>query len=114
MTPLNNLLDSFRNAAATEREKGTYFEELICTYLQSEAIYRDLYSDVWTYADWSSEQGLDKRDAGIDLVARTNGTGEFHAIQCKFYAEDYHVQKSDIDSSFAASGKTHFSYRIRC
>jgi predicted helicase len=112
MTPLNNLLDSFRNAAVTEREKGTYFEELICTYLQSEAIYRDLYSDVWTYADWAGEQGLDKRDAGIDLVARTNGTGEFHAIQCKFYAEDYRVQKSDIDSFFTASGKTHFTHRI--
>jgi hypothetical protein len=53
MTTLNNLLDSFRNAAVTEREKGTYFEELICTYLRNEAIYRDLYSDVWTYADWA-------------------------------------------------------------
>jgi predicted helicase len=112
MTTLNTLLDSFRNAAVTEREKGTYFEELICTYLRNEAIYRDLYSDVWTYADWANQQGLDKRDVGIDLVARTNGTGEFHAIQCKFYAEDYRVQKSDIDSFFTASGKTHFTYRI--
>ena len=112
MTTLNNLLDSFRNAAATEREKGTYFEELICTYLRNEAIYRDLYSDVWTYADWAIQQGLDKRDTGIDLVAKTNGTGEYHAIQCKFYAEDYRVQKSDIDSFFTASGKKHFTYRI--
>lgn len=112
MTTLNNLLDGFRNAAATEREKGTYFEELICTYLRNEAIYRDLYSDVWTYADWAGDQGLDKRDAGIDLVAKTSGTGEFHAIQCKFYAEDYRVQKSDIDSFFTASGKKHFTHRI--
>jgi len=112
MTILNNLLDSFRNAAATEREKGTYFEELICTYLRNEAIYRDLYSDVWTYADWAIQQGLDKRDTGIDLVAKTNGTGEYHAIQCKFYAEDYRVQKSDIDSFFTASGKKHFTYRV--
>ncbi len=112
MTTLNNLLDSFRNAAVTEREKGTYFEELICTYLRNEAIYRDLYSDVWTYADWAIQQGLDKRDAGIDLVAKTNGTGEYHAIQCKFYAEDYRIQKSDIDSFFTASGKTHFNHRI--
>lgn len=111
-TRLHNLLDSFRNAAVTEREKGTYFEELICTYLRNEAIYRDLYSDVWTYADWAIEQGLDKRDTGIDLVARTSGTGEYHAIQCKFYAEDYKVQKSDIDSFFTASGKTHFTYRL--
>jgi predicted helicase len=111
-TTLNSLLDGFRNAAVTEREKGTYFEELICTYLRNEAIYRDLYSDVWSYADWAVEQGLDKRDTGIDLVAKTHGTGEFHAIQCKFYAEDYRVQKSDIDSFFTASGKTHFTYRL--
>lgn len=24
-------------------KKGTYFEELICTYLRNEATYRDLY-----------------------------------------------------------------------
>jgi predicted helicase len=48
MTALERLLDTFRNAAVTEREKGTYFEELIVCYLQNEATYRDLYSDVWT------------------------------------------------------------------
>jgi predicted helicase len=112
MTPLKTLLASFRNASVTEREKGTYFEELICTYLRNEAIYRDLYSDVLPYSDWAILQGLDRRDTGIDLVAKTSGTGEYHAIQCKFYAEDYRVQKSDIDSFFTASGKTHFTHRI--
>ncbi len=112
MTPLKTLLDSLRAAAVTEREKGTYFEELIRAYLRNEAIYRDLYSEVWTYSDWANQQGLDKRDTGIDLVAQTNGTGEYHAIQCKFYAEDYRVQKSDIDSFFTASGKKPFIHRI--
>ncbi len=79
---------------------------------RNEAIYRDLYSDVWTYSDWANLQGLDKRDTGIDLVAQTNGTGEYHAIQCKFYAEDYRVQKSDIDSFFTASGKKPFIHRV--
>jgi len=106
------LLDSFRNAAVTEREKGTYFEELFCTYLRNESIYCDLYSVVWTYADWANQQGLDKRDTGIDLVAKTSGTNEYHAIQCKFYAENYRVQKSDIDSFFTASGKKPFTHRI--
>ena len=112
MMPLKTLLDSFRIAAVTEREKGTYFEKLIRAYLRNEAIYRDLYSDVWTYADWAKHQGLDKRDTGIDLVAQTNCTGEYHAIQCKFYAEDYKVQKGDIDSFFTASGKKPFTHRI--
>ena len=66
MTSLNNLLEGFRNAAVTEREKGTYFEELTCTYLRNEAIYRDLYSNVWTSAEWANIQGLDKRDASLN------------------------------------------------
>jgi predicted helicase len=112
MSALTNLLNTFRKAAASEREKGTYFEELICTYLRNEATYRDLYDKVWMYSSWAKEQGLDGHDTGIDLVARTQGTGELHAIQCKLYAEDYRVQKKDIDSFFTASGKAPFTHRI--
>lgn len=112
MTALENLLNSYRQSSVTEREKGTYFEELIICYLRNEATYRDLYSDVWTYADWAAQQGLDKRDTGIDLVAKTSGTSEYHAIQCKLYAEDYRLQRADIDSFFTASGKKPFTHRI--
>ncbi|HSB98257.1 MAG TPA: type ISP restriction/modification enzyme [Spongiibacteraceae bacterium] len=112
MTALQNLLDTYRNESKTEREKGTYFEELILCYLRNEATYRDLYSDVWSYGDWAKLQGLSQKDAGIDLVAKTQGTGEYHAIQCKLYAEDYKLQKKDIDSFFTASGKKIFTHRI--
>ncbi|HFT1767708.1 TPA: DEAD/DEAH box helicase [Pseudomonas aeruginosa] len=112
MSPLSTLLNAYRSASVTEREKGTYFEELICAYLRNEATYHDLYDKVWTYAEWAKERGLSGKDAGIDLVARTQGTGEYHAIQCKLYAEDYKVQKKDIDSFFTASGKAPFSHRI--
>jgi len=112
MSALSALLDAYRTASITEREKGTYFEELICAYLRNEATYRDLYDKVWTYADWAKERGLSAKDAGIDLVASTQGTGEYHAIQCKLYAEDHKVQKKDIDSFFTASGKAPFSHRI--
>lgn len=112
MTALQTLLNTYREASQTEREKGTYFEDIMCTYLRNEASYRDLYSQIWTYAEWAREQGLDARDTGIDLVAETAGTHEYHAIQCKFYAENYRVQKSDIDSFFTASGKKPFSHRI--
>jgi predicted helicase len=87
MNALQKLLDTFRNASASEREKGTYLEELVVCYLRNEATYRDLYSDVWTYAQWAALQGLDKRDAGIDLVAKVQGTGDIHTIQCKRYVE---------------------------
>jgi predicted helicase len=112
MTALQNILDAYRNAAVSEREKGTYFEELTICYLRNEATYKDLYSDVWRYAEWAELQGLAKRDTGIDLVAKTRGTDEFHAIQCKLYGEDHTIQKSDIDSFFTASGKKYFTNRL--
>ena len=112
MSALQDLLASYREISQTEREKGTYFENLIIQYFKHEASYQDLYCNVWTYSDWAALQGLPKNDAGIDLVAQTQGTNEFHAIQCKFYAEDYRVQKADIDSFFTASGKKSFTHRI--
>jgi predicted helicase len=117
MTPLQSILAKYRSTSQTEREKGTYFEELIRTYLRYEASYADLYSDVWLYADWareigSKEFGFSAKDTGIDLVARTRGTEEYHAIQCKCYAPDYRVRKTDIDSFFTASGQKPFTQRI--
>ncbi len=112
LTSLQQILHAFRTAAVTEREKGTYFEELICLYLRNEPTYADLYSDVWMLADVPPEFGISAKDTGIDLVARMRGTGEFHAIQCKFHAEDYRIQKSDIDSFFTASGQKPFTHRI--
>ena len=112
MTALQKILAAYRDAALTEREKGTYFEKLIICYFKNEASYKDLYNNVWLYSDWAKEQGLDARDTGIDLVAQTAGTGEFHAIQCKLYAEDHRLQKKDIDSFFTASGKKPFTHRI--
>ena len=118
-TPLQNLLAAYRRGSRGEREKGGYFEELIRAYLRHEPIYAELYSDVWLYRDWAKQQGIDARDVGIDLVARTKpgaedkaGTAEYHAIQCKFHAPDHKIQKSDIDSFFTASGQAPFVHRI--
>lgn len=112
MTALQQLLETYRSTARTEREKGTYFEELIQCYLRNEPKYSNLYESVWTYAAWARDQGKDARDTGIDLVAKTRDTDEFHAIQCKLYGEDHQVRKSDIDSFFTESGKAPFVRRI--
>lgn len=112
MSDLSKILNTFREMSKTEREKGTYFEELIVKYFENEPSYKDLYDRVWMYSDWAKENGLDGRDTGIDLVARTKGTEEYHAIQCKLYSEDYKLQKKDIDSFFTASGKRPFTHRI--
>jgi len=111
-TPLQGLLKNLRQSSKTEREKGTYFEELIVAYLRHEASYRDLYSNVWPWAQWALANGFTGKDDGIDLVAEVAGTGEIHAIQCKFYAPDYKLQKKDIDSFFTASGRKPFARRI--
>jgi predicted helicase len=115
MSALKAILDIYREESQTEREKGNYFEELIVTYLRHEATYADLYSDVWLYSDWAKEHpefNLSAKDTGIDLVAKIHNTGEFHAIQCKCYAEDYRLQKKDIDSFFTASGQKPFVHRV--
>lgn len=111
-SPLQQILSTFRSVSKSEREKGTYFEELIRTYLRHEPIYADLYSDVWLLSEVPDDVGISKKDTGIDLVAKTRGTGEYHAIQCKFYDAGYHVQKSDIDSFFTASGQKPFKHRL--
>lgn len=113
MTALNDLLTNYRKVSKSEREKGTYFEELIRTYFRHEASYKDLYSDVWLYSDWAGERCLCKTDTGIDLVAKTRDTNEYHAIQCKFYDEERHkVQRDDLNSFFTESGKKPFTRRV--
>lgn len=70
MSALQDILSRYRAASQTEREKGTYFEELVRTYFRHEASYSDLYSDVWLYADWAAEVGspqfgFSSKDSGI-------------------------------------------------
>src|SRR5690554_2709845 len=108
---LSQILASFREKALSERDKGTDFEHLSLVYLRNEPYYRDLYREVMTYGDWAEQNGLTKKDTGIDLVGVTH-QDEVHAIQCKNFAADYRITKADIDSFFTASGKTIFSNRI--
>jgi primosomal protein N' len=75
MTPLQKILAAYRATSQTEREKGTYFEELIRTYFRFEASYADLYSDVWLFADWAKAHGFSAKDTGIDLVAKPTAPG---------------------------------------
>ncbi len=112
MTALESLLATYRDTSQTEREKGTYFEELIRAYFKNEPTYADLYEDVWLYGDWAKANARDAKDVGIDLVAITRDTQEIHAIQCKCYAPDYRLRKADIDSFFTASGQKPFSHRV--
>jgi predicted helicase len=117
MSVLTDTLDTFRKASQTEREKGIYFENLAKLYFQNEPRYKDLYSDVWLWEAWRAEwiKAGNKdpgADTGIDLVAKTNGTNEYHAIQAKFYDSDSTIYKKQVDSFFTASGKKPFTHRL--
>lgn len=116
MTALQNLLAQFRDLTLTERDKGTSFENLMVQYFKTEPFYQQQYTEVFMYGDWVEKYGealgvTSKKDTGIDLVAVTHDE-KHHAIQCKNYAADYTIGKSDIDSFFTASGKNYFSQRI--
>lgn len=116
-TTFQELLNELAEAARTNRDKGTQFEKLIANYLMTDPQYADRLSDVWLWDSWPDRWGS---DVGIDIVARERGTGDYWAIQCKFYDPAHSIQKADIDSFFTASGKRfattdgdrHFSSRM--
>ena len=114
MSALAHLLETFRSAAQSEREKGTYFEELVKAYLLNEPKYKDLFNgQVYLWEEWRilrMRENLEDlgADAGIDLVAveDVKDNPKIFAIQAKFYAEDAKIRKNDgIDSFFSAMGK---------
>lgn len=109
-TTIHHILDELAEAATDHRDKGGKFERLIRAYLTTDPLYVSRYSDVWLWTDWPDRGG--KGDTGIDLVAKERDTGAMVAIQCKFYAPSYTLQKGDIDSFFTASGKAPFASRL--
>lgn len=110
MTTIHDILHEFREAATSNRDMGDRFERLIATYLITDPMQAERFSDVWLWTEWPDRGN--QPDTGIDLVAKERTTGEFCAIQCKFYAKGHTVQKGDIDSFFTASGKKPFTSRM--
>lgn len=99
-TALANILDTFREAAHNKRDMGDLFERLIVNYLNKDPQYD--FSDVWLWSEWPDRRGS---DTGIDIVAREAATGNYWAIQCKFYQPETRIAKGNIDSFLAESGK---------
>ncbi len=112
MTAIDRILQSYRDAAATEREKGTYFERLALVFFMNDPVQSEEYEAVWTWSEWAKTNGRDGKDVGIDLVAKLRNEAGFAAIQAKFYAADARIQKAHIDSFISASGKEPFSRRV--
>src|SRR5690606_15625808 len=109
-TTIHKILDELAAAATGHRDKGGKFERLMKAYFLTDPLYVSRFSEVWLWNEWPGRNG--KADTGIDLVAQERDTGALVAIQCKFYAPSYTLQKGDIDSFFTASGKSPFASRL--
>jgi predicted helicase len=109
MASVHEVIEAFRKAPSNS-ERGTKFEELMVRYFELDPTLSQQYDRVWRWIDWPGRDG--KPDTGIDLVARERDSGDYTAIQCKFYEPTTTLAKSDIDSFFTASGKKPFSNRL--
>ena len=109
MGSIHEVMEAFRQAPSNS-ERGTKFEKLMVRYFELDPMLSQQYDAVWRWMDWPGRKG--KPDTGIDLVARNQDSGEYTAIQCKFYEPTHTLRKEDIDSFFTASGKNPFTNRI--
>ncbi|SHU17817.1 helicase [Mycobacteroides abscessus subsp. abscessus] len=109
MGSIHEVMEAFRKAPSNS-ERGTKFEKLMVRYFDLDPLLSQQYDEVWRWIDWPGRKG--KPDTGIDLVARERDSGEYTAIQCKFYEPTHQLRKEDIDSFFTASGKNPFTNRI--
>ncbi|WP_237759938.1 DEAD/DEAH box helicase [Arthrobacter alpinus] len=111
-TTFDELLGTYRDLSDSERMKGSYLEQLVEQYLENDGVHAPQYTDVWLWKDWPNRpENFTNKDNGIDLVAaRTDGG--LTAIQVKFYASGYKIQKNDIDSFLSASSKHPFTNAV--
>src|SRR5699024_507299 len=106
---VHEVIEALRQAPSNS-ERGTAFEELMVRYFRLDPTLAQRYDLVWRWIDWPGRDG--RADDGIDLVARERETGEYTAIQCKFFEPTSNLDKKQIDSFFTASGKKPFTNRI--
>lgn len=104
MSTFAQILNKFRQDAFSERDKGYRFERLMQAYLKTTTLYANLFEEVWLWTEFPFHDQFGGKDTGIDLVARTV-EGEYWAIQCKCYAANAFINKSDVDTFLSTSGK---------
>ncbi len=109
MGSVHEVIEALRGAPSNS-ERGSKFEQLMVRYFKLDPMLSQQYDAVWRWIDWPGRHG--KTDTGIDLVARERDTGNYTAIQCKFYEPTHMLSKGDIDTFFTASGKTGFTNRV--
>ena len=102
--PANQVHAELRRLADSSHAQGKQFERVMVRYFRQAPLYRDKLRTVQLWDEWAGVNDIDGRDVGIDLVAETHD-GDQWAIQCKCYADTHTLQKRDIDSFLAATGR---------
>ena len=106
-------LERLREQARNTRDQGTQFELAMAALLPMLPEYE--FDAAWLWQDWPQRReitDLNAQDIGIDIVARLRGSGEFWAIQCKFYDSGSTISNGDLGTFFTASGRYGFSGRL--
>ena len=108
-TGFGRALEHLRSVAdGNGHTKGKLFERLIRSFLKTDRLYTDRFTDVWLWNDYPDRNG--RPDFGIDLVAK-EPDGSLCAIQCKFYA-DKRLAKPDIDSFLEGGSRSEFQHMM--
>ncbi len=100
-SPLRTVLNDIRSATTdlSEADKGHRFEVLMKRYFQTDPTYKERFSEVWLWNEWTYSKG---HDIGIDIVAKEADSDRYVAIQCKFYEPDHLMSAHDLDTFFMA------------
>ena len=69
-TGLRGVINYIREKATSQYRVGNEFERLIKRYLCVDPIYKERFSDVWLWREWTAGcTNFDAIDIGIDLMA---------------------------------------------
>lgn len=99
------ILEKYRTISFSERDKGERFERLMQAYLKTDPLYANTFKEVWMWNEFPQKANFGGKDTGIDLVALTN-SGDYWAIQCKFYDQKSTIDKKSVDSFITTSNRT--------
>jgi len=118
MHTIHTILQQFRSLSKDQLQKGKLFERMIAQFLRTDPQYANRLDAVWMWNEWPGRWKED--NTGIDLVAREKDTGNYWAIQCKFYDPGTPLKKEHISSFLADSSKVFhldgqehtFAYRL--
>lgn len=115
MPVANNTQLSFDDLLADIRsepnksKRGTKFERLMVNFFKIDSTYKDHFSNVWWFRDWPKRN---RRDTGIDIVAKIADTGEYVGIQCKCYDDNTPLDYDGVSKFLTACKSYNISQYI--